>query len=483
METRRRSKRRQEDLAQQDGQSIQEEREQETVRERQPPKKTKQRGKTRPRGGRRIVPTTCTPPVEIGEPSQPPIPNPPASEQPQEVQQQVQPTPVTQPAQVLQQNATVPAQQFSLHPSNHQWTGNMAPWSAPWLPPPPPWAPAPYPGTWPWTYQTNSMVPQRHTPPSASVSSAPTTATQTTGTEGPSPLSTSCEFSTTTTRPATTGRREGSTPPASSTSQTATSSTNQGPSPGLLNTNGEFCINTDYTCTSPLVSICDDLGSNVPLAMKEKIWKGKYVDLLQLLKSNHTSATLKYKAVLDEQEGLVFQSQSGGEIKSPVTWTTAFYIYMTIYLEKHPQKAKEMLKYCEVIRQASRDYQGLGWRDYDKEFRMRMEQQPTKTWSQIDGELWLMVLSKPQSTLVPQSRNGHMKQGPRDKPAGTSYSSHTFQSDFRTPPTNSQKSPRQQQPCKFWNHPTWSCSRDPCNYAHRCSKCGSRAHGAGSNKC
>ena len=137
------------------------------------------------------------------------------------------------------------------------------------------------------------------------------------------------------------------------------------------------------------------------MAKKEKIWQGKYVDLLQLLKSNVTPANA-YKAILDEEEGLIFQSQPKGEIESPETWTTAFHIYMSIYLERHPQRAREMLKYCAIIRQASRDYEGLGWRDYDSQFRMRMEQHPGKNWSQIDGELWLMILAKPYNTQVPQ---------------------------------------------------------------------------------
>lgn len=32
--------------------------------------------------------------------------------------------------------------------------------------------------------------------------------------------------------------------------------------------------------------------------------------------------------------------------------------------------------------------------NYDKQFRLRIEQNPTKSWAQIDGNLWLRFVSK-----------------------------------------------------------------------------------------
>jgi hypothetical protein len=59
---------------------------------------------------------------------------------------------------------------------------------------------------------------------------------------------------------------------------------------------------------------------------------------------------------------------------------------------RHPDKAPELLKYVSIIREAAQKFPGYGWREYDKQFRMRQAYSPSKSWASIDGELWYLVL-------------------------------------------------------------------------------------------
>ena len=64
---------------------------------------------------------------------------------------------------------------------------------------------------------------------------------------------------------------------------------------------------------------------------------------------------------------------------------------MAIYATRHPARFLELLKYAEIVRTAAVQFPGLGWRNYDKQFRLRMEKNPSRSWATMDMELWVTV--------------------------------------------------------------------------------------------
>ena len=61
-----------------------------------------------------------------------------------------------------------------------------------------------------------------------------------------------------------------------------------------------------------------------------------------------------------------------------------------------------MLKYIHTIRLSQ------GWKNYDKQFRLRKWQDPISSWALIDQELWLLyLLSKPSNSNVSSLGSGY----------------------------------------------------------------------------
>ena len=90
---------------------------------------------------------------------------------------------------------------------------------------------------------------------------------------------------------------------------------------------------------------------------------------------------------------------SGTKIKVPINsiqnWTDAFINFIIISSLMHKDKAAELLKYKHGnIRGAA---------GYDTEFRLRMSNDPSKNWANIDGHLWLSCGLAGDLTAVAQS--------------------------------------------------------------------------------
>ena len=164
-------------------------------------------------------------------------------------------------------------------------------------------------------------------------------------------------------------------------------------------------LNVFETCTQPevvsQVGIDIPLGIYVPQAMKEKIWEGAYIDLSSLYTDTASTvlarADSNYVTVVIEGDQLVLRKASAASKKVDTfeKWQSAFHTYMAIYLTKHPTRAAELLKYMDIIRLATTLYPGLGWKRYDEQFRIKQTSDPTRSWGNLDMELWLTVVALP----------------------------------------------------------------------------------------
>lgn len=152
------------------------------------------------------------------------------------------------------------------------------------------------------------------------------------------------------------------------------------------------------------------LSSNVSNSLKSKIISSSYIDISLLLDNTSLTESSEKRIFFNDKGELVTREvvRPSIKIQSISRWTDAFLVYASIYASAHPESFQGLLKYLHDIRLgASRCGEGdLGWKKYDEQFRLRRSIDPTKQWSKVDYELWLMFMtSSPQSkvTLSPNS--------------------------------------------------------------------------------
>ena len=132
---------------------------------------------------------------------------------------------------------------------------------------------------------------------------------------------------------------------------------------------------------------------------------------------------------------------------------------MAVYLEKHPARAGELLKYAETIRAASHQFPGLGWRAYDEQFRLRRAADPASSWADMDLELWVTVAAMSGGLGASNAR------------AFSGTEAGGFGADREWGRASSLGV------CFAFNKPK-SCSYVRCKFLHKCSVCARFGHGA-----
>ncbi|KAK3103944.1 hypothetical protein FSP39_023083 [Pinctada imbricata] len=183
------------------------------------------------------------------------------------------------------------------------------------------------------------------------------------------------------------------------------------------------------------------LGATTSAKIKNKIWSNEFVDLKSLLpdqKDEPLSITIKAGKIDVEQSS---------KNKAPLNinqWTDAFLIFSSIYLEKNPQDACHLLKYCFSVREMSRMHIDPAWRGYDESFR-RLRESNTLAWQQPVQELRLKAAAM------------------GSKPPAKTYSQ-SYKQPFR------QISGKV---CFAYNRGV-QCTSYPCKYAHVCQECSGR---------
>ena len=208
----------------------------------------------------------------------------------------------------------------------------------------------------------------------------------------------------------------------------------------------------------PLTSVCDPLGSDLAMAIKEKIWKGDFVPL-ESLETQSVSQTPSHTGWTFSSLGqdLVAQptAQPKKEIKGIFQWTNAFHVYMSILIERHPTRASELLKYAATIREFSQILGNTAWLKYDLEFRKKQARRLTNSWSSIDMELYAKMLMFGNTNVNQRYSTGSVFQ------------------DSRRQATNFRP---QNRPCFAFNKGACKMPAGRCTYAHMCLKCDKIGH-------
>ena len=150
-------------------------------------------------------------------------------------------------------------------------------------------------------------------------------------------------------------------------------------------------------------------------------------------------------------------------------WTSAFFVFTSIFLEKHPQRAVEMIKYTDLIRKLAFRFGGFGWVNYDREFRLEQAQNPARSWATYDGDLFLEKLAMPVFSNQRQNFRGQSSRFPHSR-AG--FPSQLSQSQ------NSKAGFQNREGVCFAFNKQRKCFRKACKWAHKCSICFQPTHPA-----
>ena len=126
-------------------------------------------------------------------------------------------------------------------------------------------------------------------------------------------------------------------------------------------------------------SIAISLGSRVSAKIKAKIWQNKYVDLRALLgvgpPTEKFALSLSPGNTISSQNRLHLEPvQSSKKVQTITQWVTAFNIFVAIYVERVPQDAPKLMKYCEVVRDIA--FKSGEWLLYDVQFRFLRQSAP-----------------------------------------------------------------------------------------------------------
>jgi hypothetical protein len=97
------------------------------------------------------------------------------------------------------------------------------------------------------------------------------------------------------------------------------------------------------------------LGIHVPLAIKEKIWRGEYVDVGSLLEGSSAGGQ-GWDGAAGGRVGMFSISDAGqisyaprqsSKIRTIEEWTDGFMIFAAIYGVRHPEKKQRATKIHE----------------------------------------------------------------------------------------------------------------------------------------
>ena len=201
--------------------------------------------------------------------------------------------------------------------------------------------------------------------------------------------------------------------------------------------------------------------SHVDNATKVKIGEGQYLEIIKLAPKTIAfqqadSRTDSRSVDILNKDGhtfLVQGNQKEDKIRNVRKWEQCFRVYASLYAEANPHRGAEIWKYVDTINNAANNFHWDNVAHYDQHFRQLMGQFPQRSWAHINVELWTKSMKDPfPSKKFGDNRNSqgnHSKSGT----GGSSWKDNCC-----------------------WKFNKAICTRNPCNFEHRCLYCGSYSH-------
>lgn len=218
----------------------------------------------------------------------------------------------------------------------------------------------------------------------------------------------------------------------------------------------------DIVHVSPMqiISTFDGIGINVPLKLKQKIWEGEFIELAALIKSGHEMEATEGgegELVFEGGKLVIKKRMQSGVITSIHAWSSAFMVFMSVFLESHPNEIQQLLKYMRDIRLLASRCAAWPW--YEEQFRLKKARYPDSSWGVIDNELWLLCMSGVGGS----------------KPVEIAHTNATHP-NTGSQPFRATQGPNREGPetRTCWGYNRGKCSYVKCRFAHVCGKCGGR---------
>lgn len=214
---------------------------------------------------------------------------------------------------------------------------------------------------------------------------------------------------------------------------------------------------------APQIKVSDGipLGATIPQKVKEKIWGDEFIDMNVL--SPHYECDPFSLLITNKKFSIINNNNRNKMPLSISQWTTAFFVFMDIYIEKRPEEARQLLKYGHNIREMHDLYGDEPWRLYDERFR-RLRESVQLSWGKIVDELYTKAANacnnphnhsfRPQSSFRPSHYNSTLNKYRTDTQTTAGFQ-----------PTLLQKV----KTCIFFNR--GQPCRKPCPYKHICHFC------------
>lgn len=213
------------------------------------------------------------------------------------------------------------------------------------------------------------------------------------------------------------------------------------------------------------------LGSSMEPRLKERIIRGLYVPINIVIMAEQGDDIEYYLKNLSFNLGNESRSRSYTPPINIDKWTDGFLTYMSIWISATPGDALPMLHYMHLVRAMSRNTPGPVWLHYDREFRIRRQNDTSLPWDSIHPQLYFQLITRHSPLARPdllfsQTRNWQtqpLTAASARSPVTTAEARHIFRKGY----------------CTHYNiH--GSCRRPTkCSaLAHRCSICDATNHPA-----
>ena len=135
-----------------------------------------------------------------------------------------------------------------------------------------------------------------------------------------------------------------------------------------------------FSLVTPIASLCPDnpqskravavgpISPPIPVKLAEKIWRGEYIELDELLPSRLGVPSPTVLDVLLQWD----KARSKKSITTIAEWVLSFNTFISIVAMRAPDQVRDLLAYSSTIVKASQDFQGSPWLEYDIHFRKQI---------------------------------------------------------------------------------------------------------------
>ncbi|XP_078542387.1 uncharacterized protein LOC144828153 [Lissotriton helveticus] len=190
------------------------------------------------------------------------------------------------------------------------------------------------------------------------------------------------------------------------------------------------------------------LAAHVSQDMREKIWKGEFIDIYSLIRPKRREVETKDK----EGKGGSFRDRIPRVEKSITNWQFGFNVFSTVMLEKKPELAIPLLCYANMILKAHTTFGGTAWIDYDRDFRWAKVADPDLEWDQTEIYVWLESINH----KAPMKQPFRTSQGGAGEKKGTCWA---FNRKVCTWPPGACKFKHACAFCCHPSHPEFKCNK------------------------